>query len=29
MIPRALKFEDGALWLLDQRRLPGEVVWIR
>jgi methylthioribose-1-phosphate isomerase len=29
LIPRALKFENGALDLLDQRRLPGEVVWLR
>jgi len=29
MIPRALKFEEGALWLLDQRRLPAKVLWIR
>jgi methylthioribose-1-phosphate isomerase len=27
MIPRALKFEKGSLWLLDQRRLPAEEVW--
>jgi methylthioribose-1-phosphate isomerase len=29
MIPRALKFEDGALFLLDQRLLPSQVVWNR
>lgn len=29
MIPRALKFEDDALFLLDQRRLPSKVHWLR
>lgn len=28
MIPRALKFEDGKLYLLDQRRLPAEETWL-
>jgi methylthioribose-1-phosphate isomerase len=29
MIPRALKVEDRVLYLLDQRKLPSEEVWIR
>lgn len=29
MIVRALKFEDDALFLLDQRQLPSEVIWLR
>ena len=26
---RALQWEDGSLWILDQRRLPAKRVWIR
>ena len=27
-VPPSIRWQEGRLWLLDQRRLPGEVVYV-